>query len=113
MQHMATADPHTGQRVAEATGAQQPISISRDWIILFFSLFLSPCLHLFTTPPPVLAFLPQTIAQTGLCVCLRAEVDIIFACPHVAFHYAYFNWLQPSGHHGAVIRFNTFKLPLT
>lgn len=83
MQHKTTADPHKGQRVAEATGAQQPVSISRDWIILC----LSPCLRPFTTTLP-LALLPQTIAQTGLQICLRAEVDILFARSHVALHSA-------------------------
>lgn len=39
-----------GHRVA--TGAQQLASISRDWIILRFSLFLAPSLHIFTPPPP-------------------------------------------------------------
>lgn len=34
-----SADPHTGQRAAEATGAQQPVSISTDQIILFFLSF--------------------------------------------------------------------------
>lgn len=85
---------HTGHGVA--TGAQQPVSISRDWIILS----LPSCPY----PHPHRVSLSQTLAQTGLKICVRAEVDIIFTCP-LAFHSAYFSWLQGSGYHVAKIWF--------
>lgn len=49
-----SAESHTGQRVAKATGAQQPVYISGDEIILFFSL--AAFIALSSTPPPLLHY---------------------------------------------------------